>query len=135
MRPLSPHCTGSTATAPRTTRAARRLPALALVIALVSAAVAVLAHPYPPYWNSGGGAAIHYPPVAWPLDASWIGYTLDGGAIEDLRTSDGSNGGTSPQSYVNVSSGCTDLTEPSVYYSFNSTAQVLHFRWRVQAPP
>jgi hypothetical protein len=125
MRPLSPHCADSTATTPRRTGAAGRLPALALAIALMCAAVAVLAHPYPPYWGGGSGGAIHYPPVAWPLDANWIGYTLNGGAIEDLRTSDESNGGTSPQSYVNVSSGCTDLTEPSVYYSFNSTAQVL----------
>jgi len=116
-------------------RAARRPPVLALVVVLMSAAVAVLAHPYPPYWNSGSGAAIHYAPVAWPAEATWFGYTLDGGAIADKRTSDGSNGGTSPQSYVNVSSGCTDETQPSVYYAFNPGAQVLYFRWRVQAPP
>ena len=133
MRPLSHDC--RTGIVSRVAHAGRRPPVLALVIALVSAAAAVVAHPFPPYWGGGSGAAIHYAPAAWPADAGWIGYTRDGADIADKRTSDGSNGGTSPQSHVNVSSGCTDQTLPSVYYAFNSSAQVLYFRWRVQAPP
>ena len=78
---------------------------------------------------------MHYAPVAWPADGAFIAYTRIGTSIADKRDSDGSNGGTSPQSYVNVSSGCTDEVAPSVYYAYNSGSQVLFFRWRVQSPP
>lgn len=115
--------------------ALHRFRGLLLTAAFAAAAAAVIAHPFPPYWNGGTGPAVHHPPVAWPAEASWISYTRDGLDLADKRTSDGSNGGTSPQSYVNVSSGCSDQTQPSVYYSFNSGTQVLFFRWRVQAPP
>jgi hypothetical protein len=103
--------------------------------AAILAAVAVIADPYPPYWSAGAGTAIHYAPVAWPADAAFIAYTRIGSNIADKRDSDGSNGGTSPQSYVNVSSGCTDQVAPSVYYAYDNASQVLFFRWRVQAPP
>jgi hypothetical protein len=114
MRP-SHDCSKPTGIVSRVAHVARRPPVLALVIALISAAAVLVAHPFPPYWGGGTGAAIHYAPVAWPADVSWIGYTRNGVDIADKKTSDGSNGGTSPQSYVNVSSGCTDQTLPSVY--------------------
>ena len=41
---------------------------LAGAMALV--ATAVIAHPYPPYWDAGTGAAIHFQPVSWP---AWPG--------------------------------------------------------------
>jgi uncharacterized repeat protein (TIGR01451 family) len=78
---------------------------------------------------------VHHAPVAWPANAAFIAYTRIGSDIADKRDSDSSNGGTSPQSYVNVSSGCTDQVAPSVYYAYDSGNQVLFFRWRVQAPP
>jgi uncharacterized repeat protein (TIGR01451 family) len=114
-------------------RGARR--ALPAIAAIVLAAAVVVADPYPPYWAGGSGTSIHYAPVAWPADAAYVAYTRIGSNINDKRDSDGSNGGTSPQSYVNVSSGCSDLAEPSVYYAYDGTNQVLFFRWRVQAPP
>lgn len=129
---------GGTSAAARVAAAAaamRRLHGFPLLLALLTAVVAVVADPYPPYWGGGSGAAVHFAPVAWPADASWIAYTRDATDIADRRASDGSNGGTSPQGYVNVSSGCTDQSAPSVYYAFNAGAQVLYFRWRVQAPP
>ena len=116
-----------------------RRPWPAFAAAAILAAVAVIADPYPPYWSAGSGPAIHYAPVAWPAGGAattnWTAYTRIGTDIADKRDSDSSNGGTSPQSYVNVSSGCTDVTEPSVYYAYDSVHQVLFFRWRVQAPP
>ena len=108
---------------------------VAAAAALVAAVVVLVAAPYPPYWDSGNAAAIHHAPVAWPNEAGWTAYTSDAVSIADKRQSDPSNGGTSPQGYVNVSSGCTDETQPSVYYAYNSAAQVLYFRWRVQSPP
>lgn len=52
--------------------------------------------------------------------------------IADPRDADGSNGGTAPQNYVNVSSSCIDRTLPSVYWSFDQTNEILFFRWRVE---
>src|SRR5262249_44693912 len=76
----------------------------------------------PPFWNSGsptrddGSAAIK--PVAWPTTGQWIPYSwgttfpdatiTDKHPIRDQRVQDPSNGGTTPQNYVNVSSGCPD---------------------------
>ena len=31
--------------------------------------------PAPPYWDGGSGPAVHFPPVAWPTDPVWTGYT------------------------------------------------------------
>src|SRR5690348_15240203 len=86
----------------------------------------------------GGGAAIA--PVAWPAESQWVPYSwgttypdpVGDHAIKDLRSSaDPSNGGTTPQNYVSVSSGCPDSTLPSIYYYFNTTTKMVYFRWRV----
>ncbi|MBI2952671.1 MAG: DUF11 domain-containing protein [Chloroflexi bacterium] len=90
------------------------------------------ADPYPPYWDGGLGTAIHYAPVAWPSDGQWLAYTRGGDPIYDPRTQDPSNGGTRPQNYVNVSSGCPDQSLPSVYYAYNSQAQMIFFRFRIE---
>jgi hypothetical protein len=66
---------------------------------------------------------------------AWQTYTSQSANIEDPRTQDPSNGGTSPQGYANVSSGCADVTLPSIYWSFNSISQTLFFRWRTQQQP
>jgi hypothetical protein len=73
-----------------------------------------MGNPYPPYYDGGAGAAIHWAPVAWPDEVDWIPYTLQGFDEKDNQVQDPSNGGTSPQNYVNITSGCTDLSEPSV---------------------
>jgi uncharacterized repeat protein (TIGR01451 family) len=106
-----------------------------LTLALAAATTMLVAHPFPPYWNGGSGTAIHFQPVPWPATNDWTAYTKLADDIEDRANSDDSNGGTSPQSYVNVSSGCTDETLPSVYYAYDAANQVLFFRWRVQAGP
>jgi len=70
--------------------------------------------------GNGGGAAIA--PVRWPADTDWIPYSwgttypdpVGSGAIDDQRVNDPSNGGTTPQNYVNVSSGCPDQNLPSI---------------------
>ena len=80
----------------------------------------------------GTGAARHYAPVAWPAENGWTAYTMQGANQKDAKTLDPSNGGTSPQNYVNVTSGCTDLNEPSIYYAYDAVNQVVFFRWRVQ---
>lgn len=89
----------------------------------------------PPYWDGGSGTAINFQPVAWPDESDWIAYTRNNSDIEDQRTQDPSNGGTSPQAYVNVASGCTDQTLPSVYYSYNPGTQTIFYRWRVENAP
>src|SRR5437762_13584437 len=77
------------------------------------------ANPFPPYWNNGSGPAVHFAPVSWPSDPSFIPYTQYGRSLNDPRTSDPSNGGARPQNYVNVSSGCVDQSLPSVYYDYS----------------
>jgi len=100
----------------------------------------------PPFWNSGsptkgdGSAAIA--PAAWPSTAQWIPYSwgttypdatlADKHPIKDQRVQDPSNGGTTPQNYVNVSSGCADQSLPSIYYYYDTTSQIIFFRWRVE---
>lgn len=88
-----------------------------------------------PYWDNGSGSAINFPPAPWPTEAQWIAYTRANQGIEDQRTQDPSNGGTSPQAYVNVASGCTDQTLPSVYYYYDAVRQVIFYRWRVENAP
>lgn len=112
--------------------------------------LAVLALPAlaqtPPYWNSGsptnddGSAAIA--PAPWPATGQWIPYSwgttypdstlVEKHPIHDQRVQDPSNGGTTPQNYVNVSSGCPDQSLPSIYYYYNPTTQTIFFRWRVE---
>ncbi len=121
----------------------RYLPAIFLFFSL-----SLIADPYPPTWNSSTGSAIHYQPVAWPSEpqspldcgtqcGEWKPYTRFQNEIADARTRDQSNGGTSPQSYVNVASSCLDQTLPSVYYYLHKgntqDDDVLMFRWRVES--
>jgi uncharacterized repeat protein (TIGR01451 family) len=105
---------------------------LALCSALAITARSATATPYPPYWDGGAGPAVHFQPVAWPSEPSWIAYTQQAYTINDPRTQDPSNGGTRPQNYVNVSSNCSDQTQPSVFWQFDSLDEVLFFRWRVE---
>lgn len=117
--------------------------ALLLYVALASADLHAQT---PPYWNGGapknadGTPAI--PPKAWPASSSWIPYSwgttfpdstlTEKHPVRDQRTNDPSNGGTTPQNYVNVSSGCPDQSQPSIYYYFDSSNQTVFFRWRVE---
>jgi uncharacterized repeat protein (TIGR01451 family) len=100
----------------------------------------------PPYWNGGTGQAVHHLPVPWPAEPApaacgascggWLPYTRFQNALNDPRTQDPSNGGTSPQNYVNIASSCVDKALPSVYYALHKDStdpskDVLLFRWRV----
>ncbi len=115
--------------------------------AALSGSLTVYADPFPPAWEGGSGAAVHYPPVAWPSEPSspaecgatcgdWKPYTRFQNSLNDPRTQDPSNGGTSPQNYVNIASSCIDKDLPSIYYSLKQGAtpdeDVLLFRWRVE---
>jgi uncharacterized repeat protein (TIGR01451 family) len=97
-------------------------------------------------------------PASWPVECaatcgtpsapagSWVPYSwgttypdssiTDKKPIHDQRIQDPSNGGTTPQNYVNVSSGCPDQSLPSIYYYFDPTADggngIVYFRWRVE---
>jgi uncharacterized repeat protein (TIGR01451 family) len=101
------------------------------------------ADPYPPVWPASG---VHYQPVSWPSEPAnpvacgftcgeWIPYTQYGISMNDPRIQDPSNGGTSPQNYVNIASSCIDEHYPSIYYKYDSANQVLLFRWRVEQIP
>ncbi|MEE4358869.1 MAG: hypothetical protein V2I97_20540, partial [Desulfococcaceae bacterium] len=95
-----------------------------------------LADPFPP--TTGNGAR-HYAPAMWPganpwdvSDTSgWIPTSHNGNTDNDPRDGDDSNGGTRPRNYVNVSSGCTDKSLPSIYWAYDSGTQTIFFRWRV----
>jgi len=117
-----------------------------LMVLLLSSAFMVSADPYPP--TLGNGAA-HFPAVAWPAEPSdptqcgttcgdWLPYTRFQSGVADPRVQDPSNGGTSPQNYVNISSSCTDKSKPSIYYALRQGAaadgsdDVILFRWRVE---
>ncbi|MEA1953523.1 MAG: DUF11 domain-containing protein, partial [Campylobacterota bacterium] len=93
------------------------------------------ADPYPPD-NVDDASGMHYAPVAWPADSEWKPYTRFNNQMEDPRTQDPSNGGTSPQNYVNIASSCTDETAPSIYYYLRQgdtpAEDVIMFRWRVE---
>ena len=89
----------------------------------------------PPYWQGGSGPSVYYTPAPWPSEAQWVAYTNSNDTINDQRTQDPSNGGTSPQAYVNVASGCSDQALPSVYYFYDSARQVIFYRWRVENGP
>jgi uncharacterized repeat protein (TIGR01451 family) len=79
------------------------------------------------------GKAQQFNPVAWPSDAQWRAYTIKDTIIADPAVQDPSNGGTSPQNYVNISSGTPDQSQPSVYFSYlNSTIFV---RFRIESSP
>jgi len=93
-----------------------------IAIVIISGLLTQSAHAdgYPPYWDNSTNA-VHFAPAAWPSDSAWIPYTYQGVGIKDQRTQDPSNGGTSPQNYVNVSSQCTDQLLPSIAWYFDST--------------
>ena len=92
-----------------------------------------------PYWNNGvddptgllGGP--DFAPVPWPAENKWMPYTWENATINDPRVLDPSNGGTRPQNYVNVSSGCPDQSLPSMYIDYENNT--LYFRWRVEQIP
>jgi uncharacterized repeat protein (TIGR01451 family) len=115
------------------------------VLALVALAPYALAQTPPTFTppatftkGNGGGTAIS--PVRWPNDTDWIPYSwgttypdpVGSGAIADQRVNDPSNGGTTPQNYVNVSSGCPDQSLPSIYYFYKASTGTIYFRWRVE---
>ena len=107
-----------------------------LVVALCAGVVSSgQADPYPPYWQGGSGSSIHFPVAQWPGETGWIPYTKEGTSISDDTTRDPSNGGTSPQGYVNVSSGCPENSLPSSYYQYDPSRQTIFYRWRVEAGP
>src|SRR5260221_3454561 len=115
---------------------------LALAALLLIAASARAQNP--PFWNSGvptndnGTAAIS--PQPWPTTSQWIPYSwgttypdpVGNNSINDRRFADPSNGGTTPQNYVSVSSGCPDTSLPSIYFFYNSSTKMIYFRWRVE---
>ncbi|MGA7614600.1 MAG: hypothetical protein WBX15_05400, partial [Thermoanaerobaculia bacterium] len=111
-------------------QARRRLFVSTALLFLVSVPL-VMADGFPPYWDNSTGA-VHYAPIAWPADAQWVPYTSLATDIDDPRVNDPSNGGTSPQNYVNASSGCTDETLPSIYWFYDPVNKVIFFRWRVE---
>ena len=117
-----------------------------LMVFLLSSAFMASADPYPPTLANG---AAHFPAVAWPAEPSdptqcgtscgdWLPYTRFQSGVADPRVQDPSNGGTSPQNYVNISSSCTDKSKPSIYYALrqgaaaDGTDDVILFRWRVE---
>ncbi|HEX6159190.1 MAG TPA: hypothetical protein VF111_03425, partial [Thermoanaerobaculia bacterium] len=106
-----------------------------IAVSIVFAVAVPAAAQQIPYWNGGSGPMVNFDPVPWPTDAQWIAYTRNNDSINDQRTQDPSNGGTSPQAYVNVSSGCTDQNLPSVYYFYDPVRQVIFYRWRVENGP
>src|SRR5436305_671297 len=97
---------------------------------LVAAALPALGQ-VPPYWNNGSPNNVNnatvgstIPPAAWPAESAWVKYSwgttypdltdTQKHPIRDQRVQDPSNGGTTPQNYVNVSSGCPDQILPSI---------------------
>ena len=127
----------------------RRAVRLHFVFAIAFALAAPLSAQTPSQYNPGsgtftngsaygGGAAIA--PKPWPAESQWVPYSwgttfpdpVGDHAVKDLRSSaDPSNGGTTPQNYVSVSSGCPDSTLPSIYYFYDSGTKTIYFRWRV----
>ena len=108
---------------------------------------ATVADPFPPDWNGGTGPAVHFAPAPWPSEPAdpvncgqscgeWVPYTRFNNGVGDPRVQDPSNGGTSPQNYVNIASSCIDKDLPSIYYNLYKGAtpaeDVLMFRWRVE---
>ncbi len=74
------------------------------------------------------GLAQQFNPVAWPASNEWRYYTIKDVMFADPAVADPSNGGTSPQNYVNISSGSPDQSEPSIYFAFNNSTMFVRFR-------
>jgi hypothetical protein len=108
---------------------------LLLCVVAVLLGVAGTASAAVPYWDNGAGSEVHFQPAPWPSNAQWIDYNYRSNAIRDQRTQDPSNGGTSPQAYVNVASGCNDQLLGSVFYFYDPIRKVIYYRWRVENAP
>ncbi|BDU74210.1 InlB B-repeat-containing protein [Mesoterricola silvestris] len=91
--------------------------------------------PAPGAWPNYASAPAGQKPVAWPASGAWRTYTSKGSSLTDPATADPSNGGTSPQSYVNVSSGAPDKSQPSVFWYYDGASQVVFYRFRLAAQP
>jgi len=76
---------------------------------------------------SGMARGQSFNPVPWPSASVWTEYKVKGNPIYDPKTQDPSNGGTSPQNYVNISSG-DDGLRPSTYFASNGTHLFVCFR-------
>jgi hypothetical protein len=91
--------------------------------------------PAPGVWPVWGGQPANITPVSWPALGDWHSYTSLGSPLADPSVADPSNGGTSPQNYVSVTSNCPDKTLPSVYWAYDSVNQVIFFRFCLAAVP
>lgn len=69
-----------------------------------------------------------FSPVAWPATNDWRYYTIKDSMFADPAVQDPSNGGTSPQNYVNISSGSPDQSKPSIYFAFQNNTMFVRFR-------
>ena len=102
------------------------------VVALVAAAVCVLLAP--------GTAIAQCPPVGtypatWPTALAWNAYTSLGDGIEDETSSSDESYGTPPSvAWVDIFNGVGGGL-PSLYWSFDSTNQVMFFRQRLEGDP
>ena len=125
---------------------------LIAALSIVAFIPVTVADTFPPDWGTGSpneaAGPIHFSPVAWPAEppdpadcaqacGEWTPYSRFQAGVADPRTQDPSNGGTSPQNYVNVASSCIDRSLPSIYYHLyrhptDPTRDVLMFRWRVE---
>lgn len=72
--------------------------------------------------------AQQFNPVAWPATNDWRYYTIKDTVFADPAVQDPSNGGTSPQNYVNISSGSPDQSKPSIYFAFANNTMFVRFR-------
>ncbi|MFC2084624.1 hypothetical protein ACFLS9_06180 [Bacteroidota bacterium] len=70
-------------------------------------------------------------PVPWPNNLQ--SFTFNGTPIYDLKTQDQSNGGTSPQGYVNLSSGEPDGSLPTAYFGYDGMN--IFVRTRLESSP
>lgn len=72
-------------------------------------------------------------PASWP-DGSWQQYTADGvGSVDPDSSADNSHGGTSPNpSLIDI---VGDVTNGSIYYSYDSSNDVVFFRIHIGDSP
>ena len=90
-------------------------------------------------WSLSSPVLAAYP-APWPddgstsVDTGWEVYTFGSLPAKDKPGGlDDSTGGSTPQQYSDVVS--DGGTRPSVYYAYDSTHQVLYFRFRLAAAP
>lgn len=77
--------------------------------------------------------AQQFNPVAWPASNEWRYYTLKDTFFADPAVQDPSNGGASPQGFVNISSGTPDKSQPSIYFALKNNT--VFIRFRVESDP